>query len=67
MLRAKRKHLAPVDPYVMGFHTERYAIADFDRDASAAGFALESRFATWDLRPWHADADFAVSVLRNSS
>jgi 2-polyprenyl-3-methyl-5-hydroxy-6-metoxy-1,4-benzoquinol methylase len=67
VLRAIREHLAPDAPYVMGFHTERYAIADFDRDASAAGFALESRFATWDLRPWHADADFAVSVLRNPS
>ena len=29
-----------------------------------AGLELEHRFATWDLRPWHGDADFAVSVLR---
>jgi hypothetical protein len=29
-----------------------------------AGYDLEHRFATWDLRPWRADADFAVSVLR---
>lgn len=65
VLRAIRAHLWPGAPYVMGFHTERYSIADFDRDASAAGFALESRFATWDLRPWHQDADFAVSILRN--
>jgi len=26
---------------------------------------LEHRFATWDLKPWRADADFAVSILRN--
>ena len=65
VLRAIRAHLQPDAPCVMGFHTERYAVDDFDRDASAAGFVLESRFATWDLRPWHDDADFAVSVLRN--
>jgi hypothetical protein len=25
---------------------------------------LEQRFATWDLRPWSDEADFAVSLLR---
>jgi hypothetical protein len=25
---------------------------------------LEHRFGTWDLRPWSAGNDFAVSVLR---
>ena len=65
VLRAIRTHLQPDAPYIIGFHIERYAIADFDRDASAAGFALESRFATWDLRPWHNDSDFAVSILLN--
>ena len=49
---------------VTGFHTERMAVADFDECAIAAGWTLEHRFATWDLRPWREDADFAVSVLR---
>lgn len=65
VLRAIRAHLEPGAPCVMGFHTERYALGDFDRDLSEAGFTLESRFATWDLQPWHDDADFAVSILRN--
>ena len=47
-----------------GFHVDRYALTDFDRDLELAGFALESRFATWDLRPWTPDEEFAVSILR---
>lgn len=65
VLRAIRRHLHSDAPCVMGFHTSRYAVSAFDRDLSDAGFRLESRFATWDLRPWHDDADFAVSILRN--
>ena len=34
------------------------------RCLATAGLVLENRFATWDLRPWRADADYAVSVLR---
>ena len=65
VLSAIRAHLRPDAPCVMGFHIERYSLRDFDRDLSEAGFVLESRFATWDLRPWRDDADFAVSILRN--
>jgi hypothetical protein len=50
---------------LVGFHTERYALAQFDADAERAGWRVEQRFATWDLRPWTHDADFAVTVLRN--
>lgn len=57
-------HLLPGGFVITGFQTERYAIAEFDRHLAAAGFVLEHRFATWDLRPWHMDAEFAVSVLR---
>jgi SAM-dependent methyltransferase len=57
-------HLRPDGFAVVGFHTDRYDMVDFDRHLSAAGFDLEHRFATWDLRPWRFDADFAVSVLR---
>ena len=49
---------------VAGFHTDRYEMDEFDKHLIGAGFTLEHRFATWDLRPWRADADFAVSVLR---
>lgn len=60
-------HLRPSGVVIAGFATDRaYGVTDLDRDAAAAGFVLEHRFATWDLRPWHADADWAVSVLRGS-
>jgi SAM-dependent methyltransferase len=50
---------------VTGFATDRdYGVADLDRDCTALGLMLEHRFATWDLRPWHMDASWAVTVLR---
>jgi 2-polyprenyl-3-methyl-5-hydroxy-6-metoxy-1,4-benzoquinol methylase len=58
------QHLRPDAFAVAGFHTDRYEMDAFDRHLLGAGFTLEHRFATWDLRPWRADADFAVSVLR---
>lgn len=58
-------HLRPDGVLVVGFGTDRgYPLADFDADATAAGLDREHRFATWDLRPWRTDADFAVTVLR---
>ena len=63
VLERIRAHLAPEGRAVIGFQTDRYAIADFDAHAALAGLELEQRFATWDLRPWHEGADFAVSVL----
>jgi hypothetical protein len=64
VLRALVRHLTPEGICVVGFQVERYALADFDRDLVEAGFMLEQRFATWDLRPWSDEADFAVSFLR---
>jgi SAM-dependent methyltransferase len=64
VLRRVQHHLRPDGFAVVGFHTDRYDISAFDRHLTAAGFTLEHRFATWDLRPWRSDADFAVSVLR---
>ncbi len=66
MLTNIYRQLAPDAPYVTGFHVDRYALADFDRDLRAAGFALESRFSTWDLRPWTPESEFAVSILRKA-
>jgi SAM-dependent methyltransferase len=58
-------HVRPDGLVVVGFATDReYPLAGFDADADAAGLRLEHRFATWDLRPWHDGADFAVTVLR---
>lgn len=62
-----RRHLAPGGVLVVGFHTERYAVADFDRDLAAAGLDLEQRFATWHLGPWSDDAEFVVYVIRDAS
>lgn len=50
---------------VAGFDTDRgYPLGNFDADLAAAGFVLEHRFSTWDLRPWRRDIAYAVSVLR---
>lgn len=65
ILTSIRSHLRSDGACVIGFHTERYDLRDFDRDLVSAGFVLESRFSTWDLRPWHEGADFCVSILRN--
>lgn len=65
VLSSIRQLLRPDAPYVLGFHVERYDLDAFDADLLAAGFTLETRFGTWDLRPWTPESDFAVSVLRN--
>ena len=58
-------HLRPDGLLVVGFGTDRgYALADFDVHAAQVGLHREQRFATWDLRPWHDGAGFAVTVLR---
>lgn len=58
-------HLADGGALVTGFATDRaYPLAEFDGDCAAVGLVREHRFATWDLRAWHDDADWAVTVLR---
>ncbi|MGW4478332.1 class I SAM-dependent DNA methyltransferase [Rhodococcus triatomae] len=58
-------HLVPGGVLVAGFATgHRYTPDDFDADLAAVGLVREHRFATWDLRPWRADADWAVTVAR---
>lgn len=57
-------HLRNDGRIVVGFGVDRgYTLADFDTHCAAVGLELEHRFATWDLRPWHEDAPFAVTVL----
>ena len=65
VLARLRSHLRPDGFAAVGFHTDRYDLGELDRHLADAGFVLEQRFATWDLRPWRPDADFAVSILRN--
>lgn len=58
-------HLRADAVAVVGFGLDRgYPLGDFDEHCAAAGLVREHRFATWDLRPWHEDAAFAVTVLR---
>jgi SAM-dependent methyltransferase len=58
-------HLRDDGLIVVGFGLDRgYSLADFDTHTAAAGLDVEHRFATWDLRPWHDDAPFAVTLLR---
>lgn len=59
------RHVKPDGVVVVGLGLDRgYPTQDMDRDATGAGLVLEHRFATWDLRPFRADSDFAVSVYR---
>ncbi len=60
-----RAHLRPDGFVVSGLGAGRgYSVEQLTADAQAAGLALEHRFATWDLRPWHEGSDFCVTVLR---
>ncbi len=65
ILRRLRVHCADDGRTVIGFGANRdYDFDQFLRDASAAGFATDLLLATWDLRPFTADSDFLVAVLR---
>lgn len=66
VLRRVGAHVSADGVVVVGFHTNRELSLDaFDAAVNAAGLAIEHRFATWDLRAFHDDADFAVTVLRH--
>ena len=67
-----RDLLAPGGRVLVGFslngappRSRVYPAEEFVADAEAAGLAVESRFATFDLRPFDPDGDFAVFVLRS--
>jgi SAM-dependent methyltransferase len=64
VLRRIRRHLVPGGRLVVGFGAGRgYAFAQLDLDAREAGFRVEHRFSTWDLRPFEAGSEFLVAVL----
>lgn len=63
-LSAIAAHLRADAPAIVGFHLDRnYTVDAFDAHAAAAGFTVEQRFGTWDLRPFTGE-DYAVTVLR---
>ncbi|GAB11433.1 putative methyltransferase [Gordonia araii NBRC 100433] len=67
VLQRLAAHLADDGVLVVGFHTNRdLALADFDAAVAEAGLRLDLRLSTWDVRPWHDGADFAVSILRKA-
>lgn len=69
VVRRLAAHTTPEDgALVLGFRLDRhYGLADLDADLAAAGCRVEQRFATWDLRPWTPDADFAITLARRVS
>jgi SAM-dependent methyltransferase len=68
VLRRVAAHVFDDGFLVVGCRTVNgYPAPAVDRDAAAAQLVVEHRFATWDLRPWRADAEFAVTVLRKPS
>jgi SAM-dependent methyltransferase len=65
VLRRIAEHLVPDGFVAIGFGASRgYSVTAFDQHLADAGFRLEHRFATWDLRPWSSESDFAVNILR---
>ncbi|WP_309082334.1 class I SAM-dependent methyltransferase [Zhihengliuella sp.] len=65
VLRRVRACVSPEGFIAVGLHVNRHlALAEFDRYAAEAGLRVEHRFSTWDLKAWHDDADFAVTILR---
>lgn len=68
VLAAIAAHLRPGGVFVAGFTTRSaYRPEQFESDLIAAGMTLEQRFATWDLRPWHDDAEWFVAVARRAA
>ncbi len=66
VLRRLAAHVQPDGFVIVGFHIDRVDMGEFDADVEAAGLRIEHRFATWDVKAWHDEADFAVTVLRHA-
>ncbi len=60
-------HLTAEGRIATGFGTGRgYTFDEFRDDVRAAGLVVDLELATWDLRPFTADSDFLVALLRRS-
>ncbi len=65
ILRRFREHLVLGGRAIVGFGTDRdYPVEEFRDHAAAAGFDEDLLLSTWDLRPYAADSDFIVAILR---
>lgn len=65
VLRRLRGHLDDGGRAVIGFGAGRgYAFGEFLDDAATAGWTTDLLLSTWDLRPFTADSEFLVAVLR---
>lgn len=65
VLRSLKAHVRPDGQIVIGFGVDRgYPIDRFDADLAAVGLDVEQRFVTWDLRPYTAESNFNVTILR---
>jgi SAM-dependent methyltransferase len=66
--------LAPEGRLLIGFAlsgapaatSRTYPVAEFADDCASVGLAVESRFASYDLRPFTDDSTYAVHVLRHA-
>lgn len=70
VLSALRSVLAPAGRLLVGFslvgsppRSRVYPAAEFEADAAASGLRVDSRFASFDLRPFSPTDDFGVFVL----
>ena len=60
------RHVSPEGVLIAGFSLGRgYELASYDADCTAAGLALDARFATWAADPF-ANGDYALSVHRRT-
>ncbi|EGD56450.1 class I SAM-dependent methyltransferase [Gordonia neofelifaecis] len=66
VLQRLSDHLRPDGFVAVGFHTAKLAVETFDAALAETDLSLDLRLSTWDVRPWHDDADFAVSILRRA-
>jgi 2-polyprenyl-3-methyl-5-hydroxy-6-metoxy-1,4-benzoquinol methylase len=72
VLAALASLLAPGGRLMVGFaisgapalESRTYPAAEFVDDCTAVGLEVESRFSTYDLRPFTDSSDFVVHVLR---
>jgi hypothetical protein len=47
--------------------SREYPADEFVADAATAGLTVESRFASYDLRPFTGESQYAVHVLRHAT
>ncbi|MBD0862460.1 class I SAM-dependent methyltransferase [Gordonia sp. zg691] len=65
VLERLRAHLREDGRAVIGFGAGRdYAFDDFLEDAATAGFVPDLLLSSWDVRPFTAESEFLVAVLR---